>query len=456
MPFNIAEQIPAFEAKRAALIAANTAIMEKAGEAGATLDAQQQEDFDTNSADVVSIDAHLTRLRSQEKAMQASAKAVDGHDSKSGGESRSVQSIIVKGTNLPKGTAFTRYAMALARSKGNTMQAMEIAKGWADSTPEVETVLKAAVAAGTTTDPAWAAPLVEYQNMASEFAELLRPKTIIGRIPGLRRVPFNIKVPRQTSGSTAQWVGEGKSKPVGKLGFDQITLGMLKVAGIVVLSDELVRVSSPSAEEIVRNDLAATIVERVDNDFIDPTKAAVAGISPASITNGATAIPSSGPTADDARADFKALIAEFLGNNMSSAGAVWIMSEVDALQLAMLTNIMGQPEFPSMQVSNTGTGTLLGLPVVASENVAAGNIILAKATEILLADDGQVVIDVSREASLMMDDAPTTPGTGFTSLWQQNLVGIRAERFINWTTRRPDAVVYITGADYTGIAPVVP
>src|SRR5690606_32806275 len=171
--------------------------------------------------------------------------------------------------------AFTRYAIALARSKGNLMQAAEIAKGWQDSTPEVETVLKAAVAAGTTTDPTWAAPLVDYQNMSGEFIELLRPETIIGKIQGLRRVPFNIKMPAQTSGSTVGWVGEGRPKPVSSLAFDTVTLGFAKAAGIVVLTDELVRFSNPSAEAIVRQDLIESMAQFLDKDFVDPAKAAV-------------------------------------------------------------------------------------------------------------------------------------------------------------------------------------
>jgi len=34
------------------------------------------------------------------------------------------------------------------------------------------------------------------------------------------------------------------------------------------------------------------------------------------------------------------------------------------------------------------------------------------------------------------------------SLRQMNLVGIRAERFINWTKRRPGAVQWIESAAY--------
>lgn len=65
---------------------------------------------------------------------------------------------------------------------------------WKVETPEVVQVLRAAVAAGTTSDAVWAGPLVVYQNLQSEFVEYLRPLTIIGRIPGLRMVPFKIKI----------------------------------------------------------------------------------------------------------------------------------------------------------------------------------------------------------------------------------------------------------------------
>ncbi|NTS30676.1 phage major capsid protein [Phyllobacterium sp. BT25] len=461
----IAEQIASFEATRVAKSARMEELMNAAAEEGVTLDAEQTEEYDGLEAEVKSIDAHLVRLSALEKSNAAKAKPVEVKDLQSGSDARGGAVPAVAKSALPKGTAFTRYAIALARGKGNLMQAAEVAKAWGD-TPEVETVLKAAVAAGTTTDADWAKPLVEYQNMASEFVDLLRPQTIIGRIPGLRRVPFNIKIPRQTAGAAAQWVGEGKPKPVSELSFDQITLGFAKLAGIVVLTDELVRFSNPSAEALVRQDLINTIVQTMDKDFVDPAKAVSVGVSPASITNGVTPVVASGTDADAVRADVKALFAKFLAANMSLAGAVFVMTETQALGLALMQNPLGQPEFPGLAINGTSGGTFFGLPVVLSENIpaqaevvgppaipAGSRIILAKASEILLADDGQVMLDVSREASLEMDSAPTNPVTASTvmvSLWQHNMVGIRAERFINWAKRRADVVQYITGANYGG------
>lgn len=458
-----AEQIAAFEAKRAANDAQMKSLMDDASEKGETLNAEGQDKFDELKVENEAIDKHLDRLRIMEKSAVSKAVDVTGANNPKGAEVRTVAAV-AKGPALAKGTAFTRYAMALMAGKGNLMQSAEIAKRWGNSTPEVETVLKAAVAAGTTTDAAWAKPLVEYQNMASEFAELLRPATILGRIQGLRRVPFNIKVPRQTGGSSASWVGEGAPKPVSALAFDQISLGHMKLAGIVVMTDELVRFSNPSAEDIVRRDLVDTIAQTIDRDFVDPANAGTADVKPASITNGVTPVVASGTDADALRADAKAVMSNFVALNMSLSGAVWIMTETQALGIALMLNPLGQAEFPGIQINGETGGTFMGLPVVLSENIppqaavtgppaipAGSCIILAKASEILLADDGEVVLDASNQASLQMDSAPTNPpvaATVMVSLWQMNMVGLRAERHINWTKRRPGAVQFITGTAY--------
>jgi hypothetical protein len=45
-------------------------------------------------------------------------------------------------------------------------------------------------------------------------------------------------------------------------------------------------------------------------------------------------------------------------------------------------------------------------------------------------------------------DNPIVPGTTETSLWQSNLVGIRAERFVDWKRSRTSAVALVSPTAY--------
>ena len=356
--------------------------------------------------------------------------------------------------------------MLQANAKGNPVLAYEMAKAnerWSKETPELIEIVRAdmlggiaksAVNPGSTTDSTWAGPLVNYQIMVSEFIEYLRPLTIIGRIPGLRRVPFKIKIPRQTGSATVNWVGEGKVKPLTSLAFDTVTMEFAKIAGIIPLTEELVRFSNPSAEALVREELANSIIQFMDSQFVDITKASN-DVSPASITYGITPDNPSGTTAAALRLDLKNLLAGMYANNHAS-GLVFIMTQQQALAISLMFNSLGQPQFPGITPQG---GTLLGYPVVTSENIpAAGGsptdgypIIIVRAPDILLADDGQVTIDASREASLQMETAPDSPFTASTtlvSLWQHNMIAIKAERYINWGKARSTAVDMIQGAKY--------
>lgn len=139
---------------------------------------------------------------------------------------------------------------------------------------------------GTTTDPNFASALVDYQNLTGEFIELLRGKTVVDRLASrMRQVPFNIKMPSQNGASAVNWVGETKTKPVTNPTFGSMTLSKSKIAGIVLLSDELVRFSNPKADTLVRDDLVKSTAEFIDDQFFDPDKAE-SDDSPASVLNG--------------------------------------------------------------------------------------------------------------------------------------------------------------------------
>ena len=130
-----------------------------------------------------------------------------------------------------------------------------------------------------------------------------------------------------------------------------------------------------------------------------------------------TAVAPTGTTADAFRDDFATLLSAYLAANYPIGGLVIIMTSQQALKLGLMRNTLGQKEFPDLRAAG---GSVEGVPIITSENIpAAGSspvdgypIIALHAPSILLADDGGVNIDMSREASLQMDSAPDSPASG--------------------------------------------
>lgn len=467
----IAEQIAAFEAKRATSVARQTEIMTKAGEEGRTLDEAETQEYDTLAEEVKAVDAHIARLKAHEANLVANAKEVDTGTGKKGAQHVQGQGggasdrpgskpyITVK-QNLEPGVRFARWGMALLRAKGNLNDALSIIqneKRWMDTSPELALVAKAAVAAGDTTTSGWASELVYNQNLASEFIEYLRPMTVLGKL-NLRNVPFNVRMGQQSGTGTAYWVGQGAPIPMSKGTVTAQTLGIAKCAGLMAIDEELARSSSPNAEILVRDDLAAVISTFIDVQFLDPNVAAVANVSPAAITNGITATAATGTAVANLRTDLATLLKGMADADENIADCVWIMTPNQAMQIALMLNSLGLPLYPEMGVNG---GTLLGLPVITSNSAnipgspaSGAQIILLNQKEVFLADDGQVTIDVSREASIQMLDNPTNTSTGSTtatamvSMFQTHSLALRATRFINWARRRSTAVQVIREAAY--------
>jgi HK97 family phage major capsid protein/HK97 family phage prohead protease len=420
------------------------------------LDDTQVVERDTLTKSVETLSGKVQRLKALESAQASMARTAVV---KTTGDARDVGRVDVKmgdseEQKLPPGIEFARYAICRAAGLKMGISALELAKHHYPGMTRIQRLLKEAVPAMSTLDSTSAGPLVYPTNLVSEFIDFVRAQTIIGRIDSFTRVPFNSRIAGQTSGGSGSWVGQGKAKPLTKFDYNDVSIPFTKVANITVLTEELLRFSSPSAETNVRNQLAAALRERLDIDFIDPAKTASAGVSPASITNGITNLNSSGVTLDAVDVDVQAMMSAFIQNHLMPTH--WIMPNTVALALSLMRTSLGNYAFPTI---NMNGGTFYGLPVITSQYAILGTpannlIVLLSAPDIFLADDGGFQIDVSREASIEMDDAPTMDagslgspagavGTTVVSMFQTNSVAVRCERMIYWARRRDAGVVWM-------------
>jgi HK97 family phage major capsid protein/HK97 family phage prohead protease len=459
-----AEKISAFEATRAAKSAEMASIMEDSGEE--TLDDSNSEKYDTLKTEVKKIDEHLVRLNDLAKVEVQKAKPVSGSSFEDAASNRGEPiRVSVKQPELPKGIAFARYARCKALGRILSRNPEDIAQKMYPQHEELHMVLKTDIPAANTATSLWAGALVGSEtSLFADFVEYLRPLTVIGQfgsggVPGFRRVPFRTPLITQTATTTGYWVGEGQPKPMSKAGFTRTTLLPYKAAALTAATMEVLRDSSPSAETLIRDDIAKSVAARLDTDFLDPQKGLEANVSPASISNGVTPIVSSGRDADSVRADMVSVMAAYLAANNTPSSGVWVMSAITALQLSLLTNALGQPEFPGM--SMTG-GTLQGLPVITSEYIAyttdspteGRDVFLVNASDIYFGDDGGIDVRMSTEASLEMEDgpanasAPTVAQAQLTSMFQTNSVAFLAERTVGWARRRTEAVVQLSQVEW--------
>lgn len=449
----ISEQISALEAERTNLKAALKKFdVDNMSEA-------DEERFDELEADLDAKTKKLNRLKKIEaidldKAtpVVATKAAADAPAARNGGGN--YQRYAARPVEAPKGINFARSVICLANAQGNTeLAAMLAEKHYADDKRIANFLrLKAAVPAAYTGDGSgWAEDIAEANTIGSEFIDYLRPMTIVDRLNGFRRVPFNVKVTRQTTGQGGYWVGEALPTALTSGVFDTVTMGKTKVGAISVMSKEQMRFSNINAEATIRDDLAAAVVNKLDSTFIG-TAAASAGVSPAGLLNGVSAQSTNGATADDLREDLGILYRLLDAANIDLDGVSFVTTGRLKKGISLMRSSLGIAEFPGAD-----SGTLDGQPFIGSNHVGGGDLVAISTKDILLADDGQVDVSMSDQASLEMLDASlqqdATAGTGASvvSLWQSGLVAIKCERFINWQKARSAAVQFIGNAAYLGV-----
>lgn len=461
MKKTIAEQIKDLENTRAAKAARMQEIANVATEAGRSMDVAEAEEFDTIDGEVKTIDADLVRMKRLEQLNANAAVPVAGANADEGTSSRTTAAvpggptIIIAPKDKAekfKGQNFTRIAIAKALSHLDKRPAWAIAdERWGKTNPTLVAIIKAnEVAGGGTGSGEWGAELAASDSRyTGDFIEYLYAMTAFDKLP-LRQIPANVFIKGQDGTATGYWVGESKPIPASKADFSDVELRELEVGALAVVSNRLLRSSSPDAEALVRDSLVNASAQRVDTTFFS-TAGAVSGVSPAGILNGLSGLASSGADAAGLLKDIENLYRPFIAA-YNASGLWFVMSTSLAKSISLLRNALSQKDFPEMRASG---GVLEGDNAVSGDNVHSDWLILLKPSDIYRIGDSGVQVSISGDAMIEQSSAPTgatdTPVAAtqaFTSMFQSNSTAIKVVRQINFAKRRASAVAYINDADY--------
>lgn len=464
---DITKQIKLKFEERAKHVSAMETLMKAAQDEERGFTDEEQTDFDANESMIKTIDIEVKNLERMEGvAGAAAAKPVTEVTE----EKRVPAGVGARAKSMQNPKLFlARQAHALFMTQGNRGDAADYAKAMGDD--EMSAILRvpaqvierATVAVGDSITTGWAAELATIQQANSSFIEMLRAASIVARFPG-RQMDFagdsSIVVPRQTAGAKGSFIGQNKPIPVGALAFDDLTLTPKKAAIIVPATNELLSKSSPSALQLIQDDIVAGTGETIDSLFVSTT-AAVANVSPAGLLVGAATSASAGNTLANVDADMKTMINSLIAANVPFTRPVWIMNPQRLNSLAHLRDGAGGKAFP--EIAN---GMLGSFPVITSTNVTATVVVLTDASQVIIASDYAPMLSISEDATLVLDDSVPAPNIGeevdaaiagaggapaadrISSMYQQDAVAIRLKMGIDWGHRHVAGTYMLTGVGW--------
>jgi hypothetical protein len=291
----------------------------------------------------------------------------------------------------------------------------------------LETQMKAGVAVGGI-DVGWGGVLAPFAQASVAFLQSLAPYSAFDRIlndGAFFPLPMRTRIAVTTTAAIGSTVLEDAPKPVASMSFSQAQQPALKAIAEVVLSDEVVLMTTPAANRLFELEMVKSVALATDVKF-NQILVAGAGSTHASTGTTAAAVLSDLTTA---------------------------LQSIQVEQASKLYFIVPVNTFKSLQLLQ-GTGGFLMVngkigPVnVVASSGATTNGILFDAASAVGADSDMVTPDasmISKEATLVMQDNPSAGTTNIVSLWQQNWTAIRYERFFSAVVLRSTGVTKITG-----------
>ena len=321
---------------------------------------------------------------------------------------------------------FIQIARFLAIAKGTRTYARDLAVAHGASR-RVEGILTradpGALAPGGS--PGWGADLGEYAIVAEAFVASLRNSGAYDRMAGdMISVPLRARFAVSGTAVVGDATDEGAAKTVFDLAIDGDLLTPKKIAAIVVVTSDLLKLGGPAAERLLDRELRNAVVAGTDKSVLADLVAAT------------TPVASSGNLLED----LSALLAAM--SYGSDARLYFIIRPEDVAQAATTQEVAG-PAYPTLGI---GGGSVAGVQVLVSDQLADGVAVLVDATQVLTGTT-PLTLDASGNAALYLQ------GETLRSMFQQDEVALRSERMVAVHVLRDTAVASLSGVAYSGGSP---
>lgn len=258
-------------------------------------------------------------------------------------------------------------------------------------------------------------------ELAAPYFEQTRRASVAQQLG--RQVPLGVngaEIPVVTSKPKASWVAEAGQKPVteGRLGLKTIT--PKKLAAITVVSAEVVRANPGSYMEIYKADVAEAFARAFDAAVFHGTETPFGehiDKTTKTVTLGTTTADKGG-VYGDMNASLKLLVED------KKRLTGWAFDTTAEPVLNSSVDLQGRPLFVDTVYENSALtgGRLLSRPAFYAEELGTETIVGYGGdwSQFIWGVVGGISYDISTEASVTINGQ-------LTSLWEHNLVAIRAE-----------------------------
>lgn len=278
-------------------------------------------------------------------------------------------------------------------------------------------------------------------NEAAAYFEQAQKQSVVQSLA--RKVPLGIngeEIPVVTAKPTAAWVNEAGQKPAtnGALALKSMT--PKKIAAIAVVSAEVVRANPGNYINILRDDIAEAFAIAFDAAALHGTQTPFGqyiGQTTKSVTLGTTT-QAQGGIYGDVNAALKLLV----DDKKKLTG--WAFDDTAEPTFNAAVDLQGRPLFVDATYEETSLsgGRLLRRPALYSERIASGNTVgfAGDWSQAIWGVVGGITYDVSTQANVTINGESV-------SMWEHNLVGIRAEAEFGFMVNDVESFVEINEAE---------